>query len=316
MTPRAFALAASCIWCYSGKVLVSSISMSISNWSIGRGASVSLDRPRILGIVNVTPDSFSDGGRFRAPDDALRHADQLVQEGADVIDVGGESTRPGAEPIDAAEEIRRVLPVIRGLARQHPNVPVSIDTTKSDVAAAALAEGASIVNDVSAFRIDSRMAQICAESGAGVVLMHSRGGVRDMASFTHATYDDVVADVLRELRDRVNTAERAGVERSHIVIDPGIGFAKRSQHSLAVLAALPRFVALGYPVLVGASRKRFVGEIMGVKEPSARVSGSLGAHVTAMLFGARLFRVHDVRETRQALDVAWAILRQGEAVTA
>jgi dihydropteroate synthase len=290
--------------------------MHTSTWSIGNGASLSLEKPRIVGILNVTPDSFSDGGRFASPDDALRHAAQLVHDGADVIDVGGESTRPGAEPISALEELERVLPVIRGLARQHPDVPVSVDTTKSEVAAAALDEGASIVNDVSGFRIDPRLAQICATRQPGVVLMHSRGGVRDMASFTHATYDDVVADVLRELRDTVRAAELAGVETDRIVIDPGIGFAKRSEHSLAVLAALPRFVALGYPVLVGASRKRFVGEIMGVKEPSARVSGSIGAHVTALLFGARLFRVHDVRETRQALDVAWAVLRHGEGVTA
>ena len=303
-------------WLYSEKDLASSISMHTSSWSIGNGKSVALDKPRILGILNVTPDSFSDGGRFSAPDDAFRQAVRLIEEGADVIDVGGESTRPGAEPIDAAEELRRVLPVVRALVRQHPGVPVSVDTVKSEVAAATLDEGASIINDVSGFRIDPRMAQICAARGAGVVLMHSRGGVRDMASFTHATYDDVVAEVLRELGDRVREAESAGVESNHIVIDPGIGFAKRSEHSLAVLAALPRFVALGYPVLVGASRKRFVGEIMGVKEPSARVSGSVGAHVTALLFGARLFRVHDVRETRQALDVAWAVLRHGEPVTA
>ena len=284
--------------------------MNSPTWSIGNGRTLPLDRPRILGILNVTPDSFSDGGRFGTPDEALRHAERLVAEGADVVDIGGESTRPGAEPVDTDEELRRVLPVLRGVAREHPGTPVSVDTTKSEVAAAALGEGASIINDVSGFRLDPRMAQICAARRAGVVLMHSRGGVRDMASFAHATYGDVVADVLRELADQLASAERAGVERRRIVIDPGIGFAKRSEHSLAVLAALPRFAALGYPVLVGASRKRFVGDIMGVKEPAARVSGSIGAHVTALTLGARLFRVHDVRETRQALDVAWAVLRQ------
>ena len=285
-------------------------------WHVGNDCALTLDKPRVLGILNVTPDSFSDGGRHRLPDEALRHAVQMLRDGADVIDVGGESTRPGAEPVDASEELRRVLPVIRALHREHPDALVSIDTTKRDVAAAALDEGAVIVNDVSAFRLDPSLASLCAARGSGVVLMHSRGGVRDMASFTHATYDDVVTDVVRELGERIRAAADAGVAPSHIVIDPGIGFSKRSEHSLAMLAALPRLVSLGYPVLIGASRKRFIGEIMGEPEPSARVSGSLGAHVVALTLGARLFRVHDVRVTRQALDVAWAVLRQSAALGA
>jgi len=287
--------------------LISSV-MDFATWKIGHGDSVRLDRPRILGILNVTPDSFSDGGRHAAPDDALRHGDRLIEEGADVIDIGGESTRPGAAPVDAREELGRVLPVIRMLRRRHPDVPLSIDTAKSEVAAAALDEGVAIVNDVSGFRLDPRLAKICAAQGAGVVLMHSRGNVQDMASFTHATYEDVVNEVVSELEVSVRVAREGGVGPGHIVLDPGIGFAKRAEHSLAMLAALPRLVTLGYPLLIGASRKRFIGEITGVKEPSERVAGSVGAHVAALCLGARLFRVHDVRETRQALDVAWAIV--------
>jgi len=271
---------------------------------------LSLDKPRILGIVNVTPDSFSDGGRLRSLDDALRHVDQMVNEGADVIDVGGESTRPqGAIPVNADEELHRVMPVIEAVRRVHPALPVSIDTVKSEVARAALDAGVSIVNDVSAFRLDPAMGALCAERGAGVVLMHSRGGVSDMATFTHATYgDDVAGDVVRELSARVAEAVGAGVSRDCIVLDPGIGFSKRGEHSLALLAALGRVASLGFPVLVGVSRKRFIGELTGVSTPSARVAGTVGANVAALERGARLFRVHDVKPNRDALDVAWAIM--------
>lgn len=278
---------------------------------------IPLDRPVILGILNVTPDSFSDGGRFFSIDDAVSRAKQMVSEGADVIDVGGESTRPqGAEPVSAEEEVRRVIPVITEIARQLPRVPISVDTTKSEVAEAALSAGAEIINDVSAFRLDPRMGDICARHGAGVILMHSRGGVREMATFAHANYTDVVGEVVSELEDRLRIAKGSGVQTEHIVLDPGIGFAKRTEHSLAVLAGLPRLTALGYPVLVGASRKRFVGEITGIGDPARRVAGSVGAHVAALARGARLFRVHDVRESRQALDVAWAVLARTARVEA
>ncbi|HEU4641809.1 MAG TPA: dihydropteroate synthase [Gemmatimonadaceae bacterium] len=270
-----------------------------------------LDRPYVMGIVNVTPDSFSDGGAFFLADAAVEHAVRLVEEGADLLDVGGESTRPqGAVPVTVDEEIRRVLPVVRAIRERLPDVPVSVDTVKSEVAAAALGEGAEIINDVSAFRIDPAMGEVCAERGAGVVLMHSRGTVREMGTYQHATYGaDPVGEIAAELRESALRAERIGVAHERIAIDPGVGFAKRSEHSLAVLGALDRIVALGYPVVVGVSRKRFVGELSGVAEPAQRVDGTVGANVMALSLGARIFRVHDVRASRRALDVAWGIVR-------
>jgi dihydropteroate synthase len=265
-----------------------------------------------MGILNVTPDSFSDGGRFFSVDEAVARAETLLAEGASIIDVGGESTRPqGATPVDVAEECRRVLPVIGALRQRFPQAIVSVDTVKSEVAARALAEGAAIVNDVSALRLDPRMPEVCAAAGAGVVLMHSRGGVSDMATYAHASYgSDVMGEVLEELLPQARAAERAGVKREAIAVDPGIGFSKRSEHSIAVLAELRRMVEAGYPVLVGVSRKRFIGEITGVHDPVQRVYGTVGANVMALVAGARIFRVHDVASARQALDVAWAILQR------
>lgn len=272
-----------------------------------------LDRPRILGIVNVTPDSFSDGGRLATLDDARRHIERLVVEGADVLDVGGESTRPqGARAVDADEELRRVIPVVEAARREHPDRPISIDTTKAIVARAALDAGASIVNDVSAFRLDAAMAGVCAAGRAGVVLMHSRGDVATMATFAHASYgSDPVGEIVAELRVSVDWARDAGVEPDRVALDPGVGFSKRSDVSLAVLAELPRIARLGLPVLVGASRKRFIGEITGVAQPAERAAGTAGANVAALERGARLFRVHDVAASKQALDVAWAIMTAG-----
>jgi dihydropteroate synthase len=285
-----------------------------TTWQI-RSRTLTLDRPLIVGILNVTPDSFSDGGSYFAADAAVAHAEQLVADGADVLDVGGESTRPqGAAPVEASEELRRVLPVVRELRRRLPDVPLSVDTVKADVAAAVLAEGADVINDVSGFRLDPRIAERCAEAGAGVILMHSRGGVAEMGTYQFATYGaDAASEILEELAKRVRAARGAGVEPGRIAVDPGVGFAKRSEHSLRVLAALPALVAWGHPVAVGVSRKRFVGEITGVKEPAGRVHGSVGANVAALALGARLFRVHDVREHRQALDVAWEILKRRNA---
>jgi dihydropteroate synthase len=279
-------------------------------WVHAHGA-ISLDRPVVMGILNVTPDSFSDGGRFFSAQAALERAETLLAEGADIIDVGGESTRPqGATPVDADEEARRVVPVITSIKERFPEAIISVDTVKAEVADRALAAGASIVNDVSAFRLDPRMAQVCARGGAGVVLMHSRGGVSDMATFDHATYgDDVTGEVLRELLPQAEMAQRAGVRREAIVLDPGIGFSKRREHSLAVLAELPRILDTDFPVMVGVSRKRFLGEITGVRAPSDRVHGTTGANVMALALGARIFRVHDVAPARQALDVGWAILQ-------
>jgi dihydropteroate synthase len=202
-----------------------------------------------------------------------------------------------------------VVPVVRALRRALPGIPVSVDTVKAEVAAAALDEGVQIINDVSGFRLDPHMAETCASRRAGVVLMHSRGGVSEMATYAVATYESVVDEVLGELRARVDAARDGGVADEAIVVDPGLGFSKRSEHSLALLGALGRLAAWGYPVLVGVSRKRFVGEVSQVAEPAARVHGTTGANVAALERGARLFRVHDVAAARQALDVAWAIMQ-------
>jgi len=283
-------------------------------WRI-RGSAVPLTRPLILGIVNVTPDSFSDGGNFFSSDAAVAHARQLVADGADLIEVGGESTRPqGAVRVPAVEECRRIVPVIEGLQAECPTVPISVDTVKADVAAIALDAGAAVVNDVSMLREDPRLASVCADRAAGLVLMHSRGDVPTMGTYLHAVYGpDVTGEVSAELARQITVARDAGVDPQSIVIDPGIGFAKQTTHSLTVLAELPRIAALGYPVLVGVSRKRFIGEITGVTAAAERVFGTVGASVAALARGARLFRVHDVRAARQALDVAWAILHHDGA---
>lgn len=284
------------------------------HWRLARRA-LALDHPIVVGILNVTPDSFSDGGRFATPDEAVAHGTRLLDDGADVLDIGGESTRPqGARPVDAAEERRRVLPVVQRLRARHRDAVISIDTVKAEVAAAALAEGADVVNDVSGFRLDPRMADVCVTARAGVVLMHSRGGVADMATYDHAHYGpDVVGDVIAELRTRLDVALRSGVADDAIVLDPGLGFAKRGEQSLALLGGLPRLASLGRPLLVGVSRKRFIGELTGVAEPADRVDGTIGANVAALALGARLFRVHDVGANRRALDAAWAVLRAGAA---
>ena len=272
-----------------------------------RGGAMSLDRPRIFGILNVTPDSFSEKGRHFETEAAVEYGLQLVDEGADIIDVGGESTRPGAEPVPTMDEIRRAEPVIAALAQR--GVRVSVDTNKAVVAEAAIAAGACIVNDVSGLRLDRTLAEVCAESGVGVVLMHSRGNVRSMATYEHATYEgDPVDAVCAELLAALHRATAAGIREEAVVLDPGIGFAKRAEQSLRTLGAIPRLLELRRPILVGASRKRFIGELTGEATPAERVHGTTGANVAALMLGARLFRVHDVRAARQALDVAWAIL--------
>lgn len=281
-------------------------------WTHAKGI-LSLDRPVIMGILNVTPDSFSDGGQFDSVGEAVEHARQLVALGADIIDVGGESTRPqGAMQISADEELNRVVPVISTLVSELPGTLISVDTNKSIVAMAAVRAGAAIVNDVSGFRLDARMADVCSSSGAGVILMHSRGGVADMASYSHAEYDSVVEEVLRELEQRIGVARDAGIAAEAIAVDPGIGFAKRGAHSLLVLSRLSEIADLGYPVVVGVSRKRFIAELTDEPVPANRVAGTVAANVTALERGARIFRVHDVRPNRQALDVAWAIMRAAD----
>ena len=278
---------------------------------------LSTERPLVMGIVNVTPDSFSDGGLLLSVDDAVARAEMLVAEGADILDVGGESTRPHAAGVPLDEELRRTVPVVRELARRLPEVPLSIDSVKSEVARAAIAAGAGIVNDVSGLRLDPAMARTCAEQDVGVVLMHSRGSVQEMASYAHAEYQgDPMDEVLDELHERVTLALAQGIDARNIAVDPGIGFSKRSEHSLRVLASLERLVAWGYPVVVGASRKRFIGELSGVRDASARMYGSVGAAVSAFERGARILRVHDVAATRQALNVADAVRRAAMDVVA
>jgi len=280
----------------------------VTKWVAG-GKQISLDRPIVVAVLNVTPDSFSDGGAYLTLENAIRRADEAVGEGADAVDVGGESTRPGAARISEADELERVLPVIRDVRRRHPHVPLSIDTTRSVVARAALGAGADIVNDVSGLRLDPALAEVVAQTGAGLVLMHSRGSVEEMASYQHAVYGrDVAGEIVTEITESIDRALGAGIARDAVVIDPGIGFSKRAEHSLAVLRDLERLTSLGFPVMVGASRKRVIGEVTGAVTPTERKDGTLGAHVAALAKGARLFRVHDVRAHRHALDVAWRIL--------
>jgi len=278
-------------------------------WKL-RDATIALDRPILLGVLNVTPDSFSDGGEYGSVDRALARVAEMIAEGVDLIDVGGESTRPQrATPVSTDEERDRVVPVIRAILAEHPAALISVDTVKANVAAAALDAGAHAINDVSGFRLDAGMAAVCATAKAGVVLMHSRGSVSTMGTYEHAVYgDDPVGEMVAELAEAQRRALDAGIAPESLVLDPGIGFAKRSEHSLSAIARLDRFLSLGAPVLVGASRKRFIGEITGVSEPARREYGTVGAHVAALSRGARLFRVHDVRAHREALDVAWRAL--------
>ena len=276
-------------------------------WRTARGA-VPLDRPVILGILNVTPDSFSDGGRYAGTDTALAHADSLLEEGATVIDVGGESTRPGrSDLVPAAEELRRVVPVIEALVRRHPDLRISVDTVKSDVARAAFDSGAAIVNDVSAFRLDPAMAKVAAGSDAGVILMHSRGDLLEIASYDHADYaGDVVGGVIAELRESLSAATAAGIEAAAIVLDPGLGFSKTVEQSIELFDQLEALQALGRPVLVGPSRKRFLGAVTGLPVEE-RDRATAAACALAWERGARLFRVHAVAAAREALTLAHAL---------
>lgn len=261
-----------------------------------------------MAICNVTPDSFSDGGDHDSVDAALEFAVAAWHAGAVMLDVGGESTRPGASRVTRDVELARVVPVIEAVRARLPEMLISVDTVKSAVAREAIAAGAHAVNDVSGGRLDPSMFGVVAAAGAGIVLMHSRGDVPDMASYRHARYgDDAVGEMTAELLERVALARAAGVGDDAIVIDPGLGFSKTSAQSIEALRSIGRFASLGYPVLVGASRKRFIGELTGVTEPSHRVVGSVAAHLLAVLGGARIVRTHDVEATRQGLSVVDAV---------
>jgi dihydropteroate synthase len=261
-------------------------------------------RTLVMAIVNVTPDSFADGGERFDPDTAIADALRMVGEGADILDIGGESTRPGAPPLDEAEELRRVLPVLEGL-RGRVDVPVSIDTYKSTVASAALGLGASIVNDISAFANDPALAGVVAKTGAAAVLMHNRGRSKNIYEF--AQYTDVIADIRRDLAARVAVAERAGVRRAQLILDPGFGFAKRAEHSMEALARLAELHDLNLPILSGPSRKSFLKLALGDVPASQRVWGTAAAVTASIMAGAHIVRVHDVAAMTQVAKVADSI---------
>lgn len=274
-------------------------------WRTARGR-LDLERPLVMGIVNVTPDSFSDGGAFLETDAAFAHGCRLWEAGADILDVGGESTRPGADPVDADTEIKRVGPVVERLVRA--GALVSIDTRKPTVAAAALEAGAATVNDVGGLS-EPGMLDVLARSGAGVVIMHMQGNPATMQ--LDPTYTDVVSEVAAFLEERAATARRAGLASESIVIDPGIGFGKTTAHNLTLLAGLPRLVELGYPLLVGASRKSFLGELTGRTNPADRDLASAVTVALAIERGAKVVRVHDVAGTVDAVTVTRAIVHAG-----
>lgn len=275
-------------------------------WKI-RGAELDLAaKIAVLGIVNVTPDSFSDGGKFFAMPAAREHADRLIAEGADVLDIGGESTRPGAQAVSVEEEIRRVVPLIEAVRRQSA-IPISVDTRRAAVARAAIEAGANIINDVSALS-DPPMAELAAATGAGVVLMHMQGTPETMQQAPR--YSDVLAEVTDFLTARAAFAQSAGIARESIVIDPGIGFGKNLEHNLTLLGRLDRLTETGFPVLVGPSRKAFIGALTGAGA-AARLPGTLAAVSLSVALGARLVRVHDVAAAVQAIQVATAIKQAG-----
>ncbi|SFO85234.1 dihydropteroate synthase [Tranquillimonas alkanivorans] len=270
-------------------------------------AGLTLNVPRLMGIVNVTPDSFSDGGDFARHETAIAHGERLAADGADILDIGGESTRPGSDAVPEDEELRRTAPVISALRERLPT-PISIDTRKAAVGRAALDAGADMLNDVAAFTYDPAMAELADERMAPVCLMHAQGDPKTMQQAP--SYDDVLLDVYDFLAERVAVAETAGIPRERVVVDPGIGFGKTVEHNLALLARLSLFHGLGCALLLGASRKRFIGTIGGGDAAKQRVPGSLAVALAGAMHGAHIIRVHDVAETRQALAL-WTATTTG-----
>ena len=266
-------------------------------------------RTRVMGILNVTPDSFSDGGRFPTAESAVECGLQMVQDGADLIDIGGESTRPGAASAPAEEQLRRVLPVLRGIRRQAPAIAITVDTTRSSVAASALESGADGINDVSAGRDDARMFEVMAAHEAGLVLMHMQGRPRAMQN--DPRYENVVREVREFLAQRAAAAREAGIAPDHIAIDPGIGFGKTLTHNLELIRHIAAFHELGYPLLLGPSRKTFIGQVLGIDEPRERVIGTAAVAAWAAVAGVQLLRVHDVGEIGQVTQMIAAIADGG-----
>jgi dihydropteroate synthase len=269
-------------------------------------------RTLVMGVLNTTPDSFYDGGRYAAFERALARAEQMLAEGADILDIGGESTRPGAEPVSEDEELRRTVPVIEAIAARYPQAIISIDTTKSRVAELALQAGACIVNDISGMTFDPRMAEVAARAGALVVLMHIQGTPRTMQ--LNPRYADVVAEVRDTLAAHARRAQQAGIPRENIWIDPGIGFGKTVEHNLQLLHHLPTLKSLGYPVLIGTSRKSFIGHLLGGLPPEERLEGTLATLALAVAWGADIVRVHDVQAAVRAVRIADALVRTHTAV--
>ena len=265
-----------------------------------------ISKPIIMGILNVTPDSFSDGGHYAEIDLAVEQAKKMLAEGVDIIDIGGESTRPGSDPVIQEEQIARVVPVIKAIRRKvSESVLISIDTTLSEVAAAALDAGANIINDISAGQSDKAILSVASEREVPIILMHMQGTPKTMQD--NPSYQDVVAEVIMALRRRVEDALQAGIKIQNIALDPGIGFGKRTEDNINLLAHLDKLVKIGFPVLLGTSRKRFMGSICSVSEPAELVTATAVTTALGVMAGIQMFRVHDVKENRQAADVAWAI---------
>lgn len=268
----------------------------------------------VMGVLNATPDSFSDGGRYASTEAAVAHAYQMVEAGADIIDIGGESTRPATfgdkSPLSTDAEMQRILPIIERLARELTGIPLSIDTYKAEVARAALEAGGSIVNDISGLTYDPMMAALVAECGAPVILMHLLGSPRDIP--LKPVYTDVIAEVIAFFERQIALATLCGVAREQIWLDPGIGFGKTSQHNLEILRRLPEIKALGFPLVVGASRKKFLGKILGAEDPTDRIEGTAAAVALSIAGGADIVRVHDVKEMARVAKVSDAIARGWE----
>jgi dihydropteroate synthase len=282
--------------------------MPIHQWKLARRSLPYGERTLVMGVLNITPDSFSDGGKFYAPERAVEHARKMIAEGADILDVGGESTRPGSASVSEAEELQRVLPIIKMLAAE-TSVPISVDTTKSAVARAALEAGAEIINDISALRFDPAIADEVAKAKAGLVLMHSRGTPKTMQDLPPVA--DIVSEVIGGLRESIAIAQRRGVASESIAIDPGIGFGKTAEQNVELIAKLDQLVAqfAGFPIMIGTSRKSFIGKLLDNPPADQRLNGTIASVAASVLRGAHIVRVHDVKAAVEAVRVAEAIRR-------
>ncbi len=258
-----------------------------------------------MGVLNVTPDSFSDGGMYLNLEKALLHVEKMISEGADIIDIGGESSRPGAEPVSEKEELRRVLPIIKAVRNKFPQILISVDTYKSSVAKASIEAGADIINDISAMRFDDNMVKVVKKYNTPVVLMHMKGTPRNMQK--NPQYKDVVAELMDFFSERINFALKNGIKKENIIIDPGIGFGKNLEHNLSILKNIDKFLKFNVPVLLGASRKSYIGMITNENNPQKRIYGTIATNLFAFSKGIKFFRIHDIYEHKQALDVFIAI---------